>query len=193
MTNLYSILKNRNITLLTKVHIVKAMVFPVVMYRYEVWTIKKSEHWRIDAFEMWCCKRLLRVPCTERRWNHLILKEINPEYSLKGLMLKLKLQYFGPPNVKNQLTGKDPDAGQDWRQEKMGMKEDEIVLWPHWLVGYEFEHAPEVMMASEEGHTAVHGLAKIQTWLSDWNNYPTFYVLYVMIFTFLYFLINKVL
>ena len=98
-----------------------------------------------------------------------------------------------PPNVKNQLTGKDPDAGQDWRQEKMGMKEDEIVLWPHWLVGYEFEHGPEVVMASEEGHVAVHGLAKIQTWLSDWNNYPTFYVLDVMSFIFLYFLINKVL
>ena len=95
MTNLDSILKSRDITLSTKVHLVKAMVFPVVMYGCEIWTIKKAEHWRIDAFELWCWRRLLRVPWTARRSNQSILKEISPECSLEGLMLKLKLQYFG--------------------------------------------------------------------------------------------------
>ena len=95
MTNLDSILKSRDITLQTKVYIVKAMAFPVVMYGCESWTIKKAEHWRIDAFALWCWRRLLRVPWTTGRSNQLILKEINPEYSLEGLMLKLKLQYFG--------------------------------------------------------------------------------------------------
>ena len=95
MTNLDSILKSRDITLPTKVHLVKAMVFPVVMYGCEIWTIKKAEHRRIDAFELWCWRRLLRVPWTARRSNQSILKEINPEYSLEGLMLKLKLQYIG--------------------------------------------------------------------------------------------------
>ena len=95
MTNLGSILKSRDITLLTKVHLVKAMVFPVVMYGCESWTIKKAEHQRIDAFELWCWRRLLRVPWTARRSSQFILKEISPEYSLEGLMLKLKLQYFG--------------------------------------------------------------------------------------------------
>ena len=95
MTNLDSILKSRNITLPTKVHLVKAMVFPVVMYRCESWTVKKAEHQRIDAFELWSWRRLFRVPWTARRSNHSILKEMSPEYSLEGLMLKLKLQYFG--------------------------------------------------------------------------------------------------
>ena len=95
MTNLDSILKSRDIILPTKVHLVKAMVFPVVMYGCESWTIKKAEHQRIDAFELWCWRRLLRVPWTARRSNQSILKEISPEYSLEGLMLKLKLQYFG--------------------------------------------------------------------------------------------------
>jgi len=95
MTNLDSMLKSRDITLSTKVHLVKAMVFPVVMYGYESWTIKKAQRQRIDAFELWCWRRLLRVPWTARRSNQSILKEINPEYSLEGLMLKLKLQYFG--------------------------------------------------------------------------------------------------
>ena len=95
MTNLGSILKSRDITLPTKVHLVKTMIFPVVMYGCESWTKKKAEHWRIDAFELWCWRRLLRVPFTARRSNQSILKEISPEYSLEGLMLKLKLQYFG--------------------------------------------------------------------------------------------------
>ena len=95
MTKLDSILKSKDITLPTKVHLVKAMVFPVVMYGCESWTTKKAEHQRTDAFELWCWRRLLRVPWTARRSNQSILKEINPEYSLEGLMLKLKLQYFG--------------------------------------------------------------------------------------------------
>ena len=95
MTNLDSLLKSRDITLLTKISLVKAMVFPVVMYGCESWTVKKVESRRIDAFELWCWRRLLRVPCTIRRSNQSILKEISPEYSLEGLILKLKLQYFG--------------------------------------------------------------------------------------------------
>ena len=95
MTNLDSILKSRDITLLTKVHLGKTVIFPVVMYGHESWTIKKAEHQRIDAFVLWCWRRLLRVPWTARRSNQSILKEISPEYSLEGLMLKLKLQYFG--------------------------------------------------------------------------------------------------
>ena len=95
MTNLDSILKSRDITLPTKVHLVKAMVFPVVTYEYESWTIKKAEHWRIVPFELWCWRRLLRVPWPKRRSNQCILNEISPEYSLEGLVLKLKLQYFG--------------------------------------------------------------------------------------------------
>ena len=95
MTNVDSILKSRDITLPTKVHLVKAMVFPVVMYGCDSWTIKKAEHQRIDAFELWCWRRLLRVPWTARRSNQSILKEISPEYSLEELMLKLELQYFG--------------------------------------------------------------------------------------------------
>ena len=95
MTNLDNILKSRDITLPTKVHVVKAVVFPVVTYGYESWTIKKAEHQRIEAFELWCWRKDLRVPWTARRSNQSILKEISPEYSLEGLMLKLKLQYFG--------------------------------------------------------------------------------------------------
>ena len=95
MTNLHSILKSRDITFLTEVHLVKFMVFPIVMYGCETWTMMKTEHQRIDAFELWCWRRLLRVPWTARRPNQSILKEISPEYSLEGLMLKLKLQYFG--------------------------------------------------------------------------------------------------
>ena len=95
ITNLDSIFKSRDITLPTKVRLVKAMVFPVVMYGHESWTVKKAEHWRIDAFELWCWRRLLRVPWTARRSNQSILKEVGPEYSLEELMLKLKLRYFG--------------------------------------------------------------------------------------------------
>ena len=126
MTNLDNILKSRDIALLRKVCIVKAVVFPVVMYECESWTVKKAEHQRIDAFELWCWRRLLRVPWTARRSNQPILKEINPEYSLEVLMLKLKLILL-PPDTKNQLIGKDPDAGKDREQEKKEVTEDKTV------------------------------------------------------------------
>ena len=116
MTNLDSILKSRDITLPTKFHLVKAMVFPVVMYGCESWNIKKAEHRRIDAFELWCWRRLLRVPWTARRSNQSILKEISPGCSLEGLMLKLKLQYFGHPMWRAdsfEKKKKNPDAGKD--------------------------------------------------------------------------------
>ena len=113
MTNLDSILKSRDITLPTKVCLVKAMIFPVVMYGCESWTIKKAELQRIDAFELWCWRRLLRVPWTARRSNQSILKEISPEYSLEGLMLKAETPILWPLDSKNRLIGKDPDAGED--------------------------------------------------------------------------------
>ena len=114
MTSLDIILKSRDIALPTKVHLVKAMVFPVVMYGCETWTLKKAECWRIDAFELWCWRRLLRVPWTARSSNQSILKEINPEYSLEGLILKLKLQYFGHL-MRRSDSFVDSDAGNDWR------------------------------------------------------------------------------
>ena len=111
MTNLDSILKSRDVTLPTKVYLVKAMVFPVVMYGCESWTIKKAECQRTGAFELWYWRRLLRVPWTARRSNQSILKEISPEYSLEGLILKLKLQYFGHQMQRTDSLKKDPDAG----------------------------------------------------------------------------------
>ena len=144
MANLVSILKSRDITLPTKVHLVKAMVFPVVMYECESWTIKNAEPWRSDTFELWCWRRLLRVPWTARRSNQWILREISPEYSLEGLMLKLKLQCCGHLMRRTDSLGKDPDAGKDWRWEEKGMTEDEMVGWHQWLNGHEFEQAPGV-------------------------------------------------
>ena len=113
MTNLDSILKSKDITLSTKVRLVKAMVFPVVMNGCESWTIKRAEHRRIDVFELWCWRKLLRVPWTVRRSNQSILKEISPEYSLEGLMLKLKVQYCSHLRRRTDSLQKDPDAGQD--------------------------------------------------------------------------------
>ena len=144
MTNLDIILKSRDITLPTKVHLVKAVLSPVVMDGCESWTIKTAERWRIDAFELWCWRRLLRVSWTVRRSNLSILKEINPEYSLEGLMLKLKLQHFWPPDEKKWLIWKYPDAGKDWRQEGKGMTEGEMVGWYHWLDGHGFGWTPGV-------------------------------------------------
>ena len=139
MTNLDSLLKSRDITLPTKVCLVKVIVFPVVIYGCESWTIKKAEHRRIEAFELWCWRRLLRVPWTARRSNKSILKEISPEYSLEGLMRKLKLQYFGHLTRRTDSLEKDPDAAKDLRQEETGMTEDEMVGWHHQLYGCEFE------------------------------------------------------
>ena len=146
------------------------MVFPVVMYGYESWTIKQAKCWRIDAFELWCWRRLLRVPWTARRSNQCILKEISPEYSLEGLMLKLKLPILWSPDVKNWLTGKDPDAGKDWRWEETGMTEDERVGWHLWLTQWEW-----VWVSSGSWWwTGKPGVlqsirSKSQTGLSDWT------------------------
>ena len=166
---LESILKRRDITLPTKVHIVKAMVFPVVMYECESWIIEKVEHWRTDAFELWCWRRLLRVPWPARRSNQSILKEIHPEYSLEGLMLKL--QYFGHL-MQSQLSGKDPDAGKDWRWVDKEPTEVEMVGWYHWLDGHELNKCRELVMDKEAWHAAVHGVTKRRTQLSNLTEHP---------------------
>ena len=138
MSNLESILKSRDITFPTKFFLVKAIVFPVTMYGWESWTVKKAEQRKIFAFELWCWRRLLRVPWTTRRSNQDILKEISPGCSLEGLRLKLKLQYFGHL-MRRQLIGKDLDAGRDWGQQEKGMTEDEMAGWHHRLDGHECE------------------------------------------------------
>ena len=139
MTNINSILKNRDITLPTMVHLVKAVVFPVVMYGCESWTVKKANSRKIDAFELWCWRRLLRASWTARRFNQSTLKEISPGCSLEGLMLKLKLQYFGHLMQRVDLLEKTPDAGKDWGQEEKGTTKDEMAGWHHQLDGHEFE------------------------------------------------------
>ena len=137
------ILKSRDITLSTKVHLIKVMVFPIVMYGWESWTTKKVECWKMMLLNCGVGARLLRVPWTARRANQSILKEISPEYSLEGLMLKLKLQYFGHLMQRADI-GKDPDAGKDWRHKEKGMRENEMVRCHHQLNRHEFEQAPGV-------------------------------------------------
>ena len=142
MKNLDSTLKSRDITLLTKVRMVKAMIFPVVMYGCESWTIKKAERWRTDAFELWCWRRLLRDPWTARSSNQSSLMEINPEYSFIGRTdAEAETPILWPPHVRTWLIGKDPEAGKDWRQMEKGRTEDEMVGWHHWLSGHESEQA----------------------------------------------------
>ena len=138
MTNLDSIFKSRDITLPTKVCLVKAMFFLVVMYGCESWTVKKAERRRIDAFELWCWRRLLRIPWTASRSNQSILKESSPGCPVGRRMLKLKLQYFG------WLIGKDPDAGKDWGQEEKGTTENEMVGWHHQHSGHGFGWTPGI-------------------------------------------------
>ena len=140
MTNLDSIFKSRDITLPTKVHLVKAMVFPVVMYGCESWTVKKAEHQRIDAFEPWCWRRFLRVPWTARRSNQSILKEVSSEYSLEGLMLKMKLQYFGHLMQRTDSSEKTLMLGKiEGGRRRASPTEDAMVGWHHRLNGHEFE------------------------------------------------------
>ena len=136
MRNLDSILESRDIILPTKVHLVKAIIFPVVMYQCESWVIMMPECQKIDAFKLWCWRRLLRVPWTARRSNQPILKEISPEYSLDGLILKLKPQSFGHLMQRTDSLEKTLMLGKDWRQEEKGMTEDEMVGWHHWLNGF---------------------------------------------------------
>ena len=143
MTNLNSILKSRDITLPTKVRLVKAMVFPVVMYGCESWTVKKAERWRIDAFELWCWRRLLRVPWTARRSNQSILKKISPGCSLEGMMLKLKLQYFGHLMRRVDSLEKILMLGGIGGRRRRG-RQDEMARWHHWLDASEFEWTPGV-------------------------------------------------
>ena len=138
------------------------------MYGCESWTVKKAERRRMDAFELWCWRRLLRVLWTARRFNQSILKEISPEYSLEGLMLKLKLQYFG-----HLMWRADPDAGKNWGQEEKEETKDGNVGWHHQLNGHEFEQTPGDSKERDAWHAAVHGISKSQTWLSSWTTITT--------------------
>ena len=169
MTNLDSIFKSRDITLPTKVHLVKAMVFPVVVYGCESWTVKKAERRRIDAFELWCWRRLLRVPWTARRSNQPILKEISPGISLEGMMLKLKLQYFGHFMRRADSLEKTLMLGGIGGKRRRGWQRmrwlDDITS----LIDMSLSELQELVMDRDAWRVAIHGVAKSWTRLSDWT------------------------